>query len=145
MPVDLGQGKMSVDLHLDCVLDCSWQPPVHVLSLPTSVNSVSENTTQQCYGKACERKRTSELEIGQIPPWHSPHYWNHVGHCWAPRAHSWGGTLMAFSCSLECISWYCVSSPTLRELWGQYQPDCSVSCDQSTGVFSNRVLSTKFR
>lgn len=51
---------------------------------------------------------------------------------------------MAF-CSLECILWYCESSPALRELPGQYQPDCSVSCDQSTGVFSNRVLSTKFR
>lgn len=123
MPVDLGQGKMSVSPHLDCVLDCSWQPPVHVRSLPTSLSSVPENTTQQCYGKACERKRISELEIGRIPPWPSPHCWNHAGHCWAPSAHSWGGALMAFSCSLECISWYCVSSPTLRELWGQYQPE----------------------
>lgn len=51
---------------------------------------------------------------------------------------------MAFSCSLERISWYCVCSPTLRELWGQYQPDCSISYNQSTGVFSNRVLSNKF-
>lgn len=131
MPVDLGQWKMSVDPHPDCVLDCSRQPPVHVLSLLTSVSSVPENTTQQCYGKAHERKRTSDLEIGRIPPWHSPH-WPLLG---SRLRKSTDGLLLQLRVHFVVL---CVFTYTEGAV-------CSISYNQSTGVFSNRVLSNKFR